>query len=90
MSKYKHGDWYCKPASEAETLEIIKRALVNGVKIGDSIDDGIGLLKWNVYPHWGVKNGYIDTGYYDWHTYDAIYTIEQVREKFPLPHEVKQ
>lgn len=28
MSNYKHGDWYCKPANEAEAREILAPAMI--------------------------------------------------------------
>ena len=86
---YKHGDWYCKPANEAEAKEVIERAVVSGAKLHEFVhhsedfhDNGYG---WNMYPHWGVYNGHTHTT--DAAAFDAVtvYTIMQVRELFPLP-----
>lgn len=30
MSEYKHGNWFCKPANEAEAKEIMDRAVASG------------------------------------------------------------
>lgn len=80
MSEYKHGNWFCKPASQTEAREIIERAEESGAanRRGWS---GNG----TAYRCYGVKNGLVFYGSKrEW--VDATeYTIEQLREKFPLP-----
>lgn len=85
MSNYKHGDWYCDPANEAEAREIIERALASGAELYESV--GINYY-WNSFIGWGVEGGRTLTSD-DWRKAKP-YTIEQVREKFPLPNEVNQ
>lgn len=74
---YKYGDWYCKPANEAESKEIIERAVSSGAR--------------NIYGRkgsssripYGVVNGCLDCRVIE----GTEYTIEQVRKLFPLPGE---
>lgn len=90
MSNYKHGDWYCKPANEAEAHEIVARALVSGAGLFDSIGYGVIPYPWNLFEGWGVRNNQTFAGsvHDTWAACRAKeYTIEQVREKFPLPSE---
>ncbi len=69
---YKHGNWFCKPANEAEASEIVERAVASGAV--DNKRDWVFKAKfYGVYD--GVVRAY-DEG--------AEYTIEQVRELFPL------
>ncbi len=75
---YKHGNWFCKPANEAEAKEIIERAVASG----DVDNNRYWAFDAECY---GVYNGVV--GAYD---AGAEYTIEQVREKFLLPGEQKQ
>ena len=85
---YKHGDWFCKPASEAEAREIIERALANGAAANETLE----VWPWDMCEAWGVYNGYTYTqslGFYRDRGFTE-YTIEQVREKFPMPGEQQQ
>lgn len=91
MSNYKHGDWYCKPESEAEAREIIERAVASGAcsveTVGLARDYEYALSS---FEAWGVNNGitYIGDIRADGAFQHATeYTIDQVREKFPLPGE---
>lgn len=70
---YKHGDWYCKPATKAEAREIIERAVASGAVIE---------TQWNPDDcAFGVHNGVVS-----WDDeYGTEYTIDEVRQKFPLP-----
>lgn len=77
MSDYLYGDWYCKPANEAEAKEIIERAMASGANNRHNY-----CRNSTNYPY-GVVNGRIDFGTWK----GTRYTIEQVREKFPLPGE---
>lgn len=74
MSNYKHGNWYCKPANEAEAKEIVERAVACGAKNSARL----------VYDghSYGVHKGIV--GVYEDGT---EYTIDELREKFPLPGE---
>ena len=83
-------NWYCKPASEAEAIEIVRRAVANGVAVKEVVS-GMGFcgceFAWDIYSFWGVYDGKTmahnapdDVG--------EQLTIQQVREQFPLPHEV--
>ncbi len=85
MNSYKHGNWYCKPANEAETKEIIKRAVSSGAKRDETLKD----YWWSTYGAWGVYDGRTFTQRVNYYRDQnaAEYTIEQVREKFPLPGE---
>lgn len=85
MSNYKHGDWYCRPANETEAKEIIERAIVSGAKKDDTLSD----WSWDAYEAWGVYNGRTFTQKLTFYrNHDSTeYTIEQVRELFPLPGE---
>ena len=75
MIEYKHGNWFCKPANEAEAKEIMDRAVASGAEMHTrwSPDD----------KAFGVFEGYVS-----WD--DEIgkrYTIEELRKKFTLPCE---
>ncbi len=74
---YKHGNWFCKPADEAEAKEIIERAVASGAEDKYRWDPDI--------EKFGVVGGIVE-----WcdNCTDTEYTIEQVREKFPLPGEL--
>src|SRR5690606_17913726 len=77
MSDYKHGNWYCRPANKAEAREIVERAVARGAKNacrwrGNSINRPYGVIR----------------GRLEFDTWQGTeYTIEQVREMFPLPGE---
>ena len=77
MSNYEHGNWYCKPADEAEAKEIIERAVASGAR------NDYGRNGSSCRIPYGVAYGCVDCGV----TEGTEYTIEQVREKFPLPGE---
>ena len=77
MSNYKHGNWYCKPANEAEALEIVERAVASGAK------NKAGWKGNSTRNTYGVINGRVDFGVLD----GTEYTITQLRNKFPLPGE---
>ena len=85
MSEYKHGNWYCKPTTKSEAKEIIERALESGARK----DETVGPLLWSAYGAWGVYNGRTFTQSVDFYNDQRAteYTIEQVRELFPLPGE---
>lgn len=89
MSGYKHGNWYCKPANEAEAKEIIARALVSGASHTDRIGKNTcypNVYEWDYFQYWGVFGGYTcgnsDSFFKDYAGVE--YTIAQVREKFPI------
>lgn len=72
---YKHGNWHCKPASEEEAREIVERAMASGA---------IHTHAWKGSAtrfQYGVINGRVEYGELD----GTEYTIEELREKFPLP-----
>lgn len=74
---YKHGDWYCKPANEAEAREIVDRAMKSGA---------INSYTWKGSAtrfQYGVVNGRVEYGELN----GTEYTIEELRKKFPLPDE---
>jgi len=84
-------NWYCKPASEAEAIEIVRRAVANGYAVKEAAS-GMGVcgreLAWDVYSFWGVYDGKTMAH----NAPDGVgeqLTIQQVREQFPLPNEVK-
>lgn len=81
MNNYKHGDWYCKHANEAEAHEIIERAVASGAK------NAGGWEGTSITYFYGVFNGYVSCNDPDDSRNGTQYTIEQVREKFPLPSE---
>lgn len=85
MSNYKYGDWYCKPASEKEAKEIIERALVSGAIRSETTV----LFHWDSYDAWGVMSGRTctETEISYRHAGATEYTIEELRQKFPLPSE---
>lgn len=75
MSNYKHGDWYCKPANKAEAREIVERAVASG-----AVDR---VQNWRFGDeHYGVCGGVVKN-----YCIGIKYTIEQLREKFPLPND---
>ena len=85
MSDYKHGDWFCKPANEAEAFEIIARAVANGARMDETLVD----WAWDAYGAWGVRRGLTHSqtvGFYRDRSFTE-YTIEQVRARLPLPGE---
>lgn len=88
---YKHGNWYCKPASEEEAREIIERAVASGAERNETV--GLTFVyeyKWCRFDAWGVSNGKTYTGdIFDRGPFGHAteYTIEQVRDKFLLPGE---
>lgn len=92
---YKHGDWYCKPANEEEAREIIERAVASGAERYEDVGAGAGReYRWNLRSTWGVYNGHTCTSVPENDT-DVLngaaeYTIQQVRELFPLPGECAQ
>lgn len=85
MSNYKYGNWYCKPETEAEAREILERAVASGAKAGETLEH----YHWNGYGAWGVCQGCTHTQTVIFCRNHGIteYTIEQVRELFPLPGE---
>tara|TARA_Y100000296_G_scaffold75117_1_gene94420 strand:- start:206 stop:745 length:540 start_codon:yes stop_codon:yes gene_type:complete len=83
-------NWYCKPSSREKAVEIVARAIANGVESMEVVGTSNGMnnaYSWYLFDGWGVIEGMTRTGdVADWGVYDAIeYTIEQVRERFPLP-----
>ena len=82
MSDYEHGNWFCRPANEAEAKEIIERAVASGA---NNRHGYFGKSNSTDFPY-GVINGRIEFGTWK----GRRYTIEQVREKFPLPGEQEQ
>lgn len=89
---YKHGNWFCQPANEAEAREIVERAVASGADLHEDIGAiGDKRYTWSLCSAWGVYNGNTYTSDPENDT-DVLngateYTIEQVREKFPLPGE---
>lgn len=76
MSKYEHGNWYCKPANTTEAEEIVARAVASG-----AVDHN---RNWAFTARfYGVCDGVVKT-----YSVGTKYTIKQVREKFPLPDEL--
>lgn len=84
MNEYKHGDWYCEQANEAEAKEIIERAVASGA------ENAGGWIGTSVTCFYGVFNGYVSCNAPEDYINGNQYTIEQVREKFPLPSEYSQ
>lgn len=80
MNEYKHGDWYCKPANEAEAREIIERAVASGA---ENIHGFRGNSSRITY---GVPDGIIKGEAYK----GDEYTMQKVRELFPLPGEQQE
>ena len=75
MSEYKHGNWFCKPANEAEAKEIMDRAVASGAKM---------LIRWSPDDKaFGVYDGVVSWD----EEVGTRYTISKLREKFPLPGE---
>lgn len=87
MNSYKHGNWYCKPASKEEAREIIERAVQSGA---DNPAKWTGDETAYQFYCYGVKNGLVLYGSEREWVVAIKYTIEQVREKFPLPGEKRQ
>lgn len=88
MSDYKHDDWYCKPANEAEAKEIVERAVASGAVVCEKPGDPNiqGTFHWKRLNAWGVINGRTCTGDSGNIFGSSIeYTIEELRQKFPLP-----
>lgn len=83
MTKYKHGNWYCKHANEAEAREIIERAVDSG-----ATNKG-GWKGTAVTYFYGVFDGYVYGCAPEKYINGNQYTIEQVREKFPLLSELQ-
>ena len=85
MSDYKHGNWYCKPANEAEAREVVERAVASGAKKDETFSD----WAWDAYGAWGVRNGRTHTQTVGFYRDGGVieYTIDQVRDKFPVPGE---
>ena len=86
-------NWYCKPASEAEAIEIVERAVANGV-VAKSIPSGFDFscdeFSWDYCGFWGAYGGKTIThGCTVLHEAGEQLTIQQVREQFPFPSEVK-
>lgn len=84
-------NWYCKPASEAEAVEIVRRAIANGAVVKEvplGFDFSCAEFPWDYCAFWGVHDG-------NTFTHDVVgddfkrLTIQQVREQFPRPNEVK-
>lgn len=84
MSEYKHGNWYCEQANEAEAKEIIERAVASGA------ENAGGWIGTSATCFYGVVNGYVSCNAPEDYINGNQYTIEQVREKFPLPSELKK
>ena len=84
-------NWYCKPSSEQEAVEIVARAITNGACLRESVRHSAITSRfwytWNLCEGWGVIGGTTHAlDVCDWGFYDAVeYTIEQVRDKFPFP-----
>lgn len=86
-------DWMCKPASLEEAREIVFRAIDNGATQAEvPLEEGnpsTSGYTWNLLDLWGVGEG--DTLSLDMEDWEgAVYTIAQVREKFPLRNEVSK
>lgn len=86
-------DWMCNPASLEEAREIVFRAIDNGATQAEvPLEEGspsISGYTWNLLDLWGVGDG--DTLSLDTEDWDGVvYTIAQVREKFPLRDEVSE
>lgn len=90
MNNYKHGDWYCKPSNEAEAREIVERAVASGAELFESVGEGTDKYRWNLRKYWGVMRGSTINFHDVKYANDTIYTIEKIREKFPLPGELKK
>ena len=86
-------NWYCKPASEAEAIEIVERAVANGA-VAEEVPRGFNSacteFSWDYCVFWGTYCGKTIThGCTVLHDPGEQLTIQQVREQFPLPNEVK-
>lgn len=73
---YKHGDWYCKPASKAEAKEIIDRAVASGAE---------NMTNWCL----DASNYCVYMGRITAYPKGKEYTIDELRHKFPLPGELE-
>lgn len=82
---YKHGDWYVKPANEAEAREIVERAVASGA-YNKYLFAGGGMEYWC----YGVRHGLVFYGSEDEWVDATQHTIAKVRELFPLPCDHKQ
>lgn len=82
MSNYKHSNWYCKPANEAEAREVIERAVASGA---DNPRGWRG-TDW-ANQAYGVLHGFVSFDFKFAWVDSTEYTIEQVRELFPMPGE---
>ena len=81
-SKYEFGNWACRFATEDEAKEIIARALASGaINPTDWGGDGAN------YGWYGVKAGKVFYGAKREWNGAPTFTLEQLRKKFPLPHE---
>ena len=92
MSEYKHGNWFCKPASEAEAHEIVERAVASGAERSETPGDRPRQREysWNCCDSWGVTNGKTYTAYTDKNEPfcgATQYTIEELRKLMPFPGE---
>lgn len=84
---------YVPPTSEAEAREVLDRAIASGampLKCVEACKSSLPLRCWNKYPLWGVLEGKIYAGYGAHRPRSVVYTIDKVRELFPLPNEVNQ
>lgn len=79
---YQYGNWFCKPANEAEAREIIERSVASGA----SNEVGLSGSGKNYYCY-GVNRGVVFYGSEAEWVVGTEYSIEQVRELFPLPGE---
>ena len=84
-------NWYCKPASKDEAIEIVERAVANGAvaeEVVYNMSMGAYEYHWNSFKYWGVFRGKTMT--HEWgYSASKQLTIQQVREQFPFPNEVK-
>lgn len=87
-------DWYCKPKTKEEAIEIVDRAIANGAELWEVVRGGnyegedYYCYYWDMCNSWGVMRGRTYTGDSDTSFKGKIgFTIEEVRERFPLPDE---
>lgn len=90
-------DWYCKPASYEEAVEIVERAVANGAKKYEwpsRKESEIELeYRWSICDGWGCFSGRTYTAdYHQDEKFDRVEKlfIQQVRERFPLPSDNKE
>ena len=84
-------NWCCKPTSEAEAVEIVRRAIANGAVVKEvpaGFDFAGAEFSWNYCEFWGAYDGKTIT-HDGFDVMGEQLTIQQVREQFPLPYEVK-